>query len=130
MKRVFLISLAVLLLLAAVIFTLYPVISNYVNDKYQSEIRTEYEEEIRELDETALQEAKAAAEAYNASLSPVQFDREGVNTASADYYDLLNLSGSGIMGYVEIQKIQVNLPIYSKKPLLWRGCRDCRMERS
>ena len=89
-----------------------PMISNYVNTKYQSTIRTEYEAELRTLDDTELREARAAADAYNAALSPIQFNREGVAAAAMDYNSLLNLTGSGIMGYVVIDKIGVNLPIY------------------
>lgn len=104
---------AVLLLLIAVLIVLYPMISNYVNNKYQSTIRTEYEAELQDMDDTALQDARIAAEAYNASLAPIQFNREGVAAAATvDYDALLNLSGSGIMGYVVIDKIGVNLPIY------------------
>ncbi len=112
MKRVIMIIAAVLLLLIAVLIVLYPMISNYVNNKYQSTIRTEYEAELQGMDDTALQDARAAAEAYNASLAPIQFNREGVAAASVDYNELLNLSGSGIMGYVQIDKIGVDLPIY------------------
>ncbi|MBR4700974.1 MAG: class C sortase [Oscillospiraceae bacterium] len=112
MKRVIMIIAAVLLLLIAVLIVLYPMISNYVNNKYQSTIRTEYEAELQGMDDTALQDARAAAEAYNSSLAPIQFNREGIAAASVDYNELLNLSGSGIMGYVQIEKIGVNLPIY------------------
>lgn len=112
MKRVIMIIAAVLLLLIAVLIVLYPMISNYVNNKYQSTIRTEYEAELQGMDDTALQDARAAAEAYNASLAPIQFNREGVAAASVDYNELLNLSGSGIMGYVQIDKIGLDLPIY------------------
>lgn len=112
MKRIVIIILAVLLVLAALTVALYPMISNYVNNKYQSTIRTEYEVELQAMDDKALQDARAAAEAYNASLAPIQFNLEGVAAASVDYNELLNLSGSGIMGYVVIDKIGVNLPIY------------------
>lgn len=112
MKRAIMIILAVGLLLTAVLIALYPMISNYVNTKYQSTIRTEYEAELRTLDDTELREARAAADAYNAALSPIQFNREGVAAAALDYNSLLNLTGSGIMGYVVIDKIGVNLPIY------------------
>ena len=113
LKRAIMIVAAVLLLLIAVLIVLYPMISNYVNNKYQSTIRTEYEAELQDMDDTALQDARIAAEAYNASLAPIQFNREGVAAAATvDYDALLNLSGSGIMGYVVIDKIGVNLPIY------------------
>ena len=112
MKRIVLILLAVLLFLAAAGITAYPLISNYVNDKYASVVRTDYIEVVRELDETAIKEAWSKAQEYNDSLSPLRYNREAVEAASQDYDELLNVNGSGIMGYVEIPKISINLPIY------------------
>ena len=112
MKRIVLILLAVLLFLAAAGITAYPLISNFVNDKYASVVRTDYIEVVRELDETAIKEAWSKAQEYNDSLSPLRYNREAVEAASQDYDELLNVNGSGIMGYVEIPKISINLPIY------------------
>ena len=112
MKRIIIKALAALLLIAAVGLTVYPLVSNYVNDKYQSMVRTEYVEEVEKRDEVELVEAKAAARAYNDNLSPLRYHREAVQTASENYENLLNLNGSGIMGYVEIPKLEINLPIY------------------
>ena len=112
MKRKTIIALAVLLLIAATGLTIYPLVSNYVNDKYQSIVRTEYVEEVKKSDTAKLAEAKAAAQAYNDNLSPLRYHREAVQTASENYENLLNLNGSGIMGYVEIPKLGINLPIY------------------
>ncbi len=112
MKRIVLILLAVLLFLAATGITAYPLISNFVNDKYASVVRTDYIEVVRELDETAIEEAWSKAQEYNDSLSPLRYNREAVEAASQDYDELLNVNGSGIMGYVEIPKISINLPIY------------------
>lgn len=112
MKKIVMITLAVLLLLTAVGITAYPLISNHVNDKYQSVVRTDYAKEIEEMNDFALLEARTAAQAYNDSLSPLRYNKEAVQTASADYDSLLNLNGSGIMGYVEVPKLSINLPIY------------------
>lgn len=57
MKRTILVILAVLLFLAAAGITVYPLISNYINDKYASVVRTDYIEEVRELDEASIEEA-------------------------------------------------------------------------
>lgn len=112
MKRIVLILLAVLLFLAAAGITFYPLISNYVNDRYASVVRTDYIEEVRDLDKAAIEEARSAAQAYNDSLSPLRYNKESVQAASEDYESLLNLTGSGIMGYCEIPKLSINLPIY------------------
>ena len=101
-----------LLLLSAALIAVYPVLSNYLNDKYQSVVRTDYEEDVRELDDTAIREAQAAAEAYNASLAPVHLIRESITAASVEYDAVLNLSGSGLMGYVVVPQLGIDLPIY------------------
>ena len=103
--------------LLALGLTLYPVISNYVNQKYASQIHTAYQEVMEQIDDSALREAKAQADIYNHSLIPGAstenaYSQEGLLAASADYDSQLNLAGNGIMGYVEIPKISVNLPIY------------------
>ena len=103
--------------LLALGLTLYPVISNYVNQKYASQIHTAYQEVMEQIDDSALREAKDRAVIYNHSLIPGAstedaYSQEGLLAASADYDSQLNLVGNGIMGYVEIPKISVNLPIY------------------
>ena len=111
-RRILLILLAVLLLLVAAGIAAYPMISNYVNTKYQSIVRTNYEKQVEQTNDSEIRAALAAAKAYNDSLTPVRFSKEQVQAASLDYDSLLNLNGSGIMGYVEIPKLSINLPIY------------------
>ena len=112
LKRILMIAAAVLLLFAAALIAVYPILSNYLNDKYQSVVRTDYEEDVRELDDTAIREAQAAAEAYNASLAPVHLIRESITAASVEYDTVLNLSGSGLMGYVVVPQLGIDLPVY------------------
>lgn len=105
----------VLLFLAALCLTLYPLILNYVNQKYASQIHTAYQEVMEQVDDSDLLKAKELANEYNRALVPGATDaysQEGLQAASADYGSQLNLAGNGIMGYVEIPKISVNLPIY------------------
>lgn len=117
------IFLAVLLLLAAVLLMVYPFISNYINDKYQSTVQAEYLGELADKDGAELEAARAAATAYNEGLSPLCFNREGVEAATLCYNELLNLSGNGIMGYVEIPSRNISLPIYhgTSEEVLQRG---------
>ena len=110
-KRI-LICLSAVLFLSALGLTVYPLVSNYVNDKYQSLVRTEYAGQIESTDVAAIADAKEAAQAYNESLSPLRYNRDAVQSASENYDSFLNLNGSGIMGYVEILKLDLNLPIY------------------
>ena len=110
------IVLASITFLLALGMTLYPVISNHINEKYASEIHTEYEEIIQQADNSALLEAKELAIAYNEAITPGTADeaysQAALLEAAVDYDSQLNIAGNGTMGYVEIPKINVNLPIY------------------
>ena len=115
-KKMFTIC-TVLLFLAALCLTLYPLISNYVDQKYASQIHTAYQEVMEQVDDAALLRAKERAFAYNRSIVPGAstedaYSQEGLQAASADYDSQLDVAGNGIMGYVEIPKISVNLPIF------------------
>ena len=112
MKRKLILILSILLFMGAVAITAYPMIANYINDKYQSSIRTEYAQELEALEDSEIRETRQAAIAYNERLLPIRYDRESIQAAAESYDELLNLHGSGLMGYVEIPKIDVNLPVY------------------
>lgn len=112
-RKTTILTAAILVFLTALGITLYPIISNYVNQKYASKIYTEYEEMIQNVDDTNLKDARRLAEQYNNALAPVSaYEQESLSEASQNYDTLLNMAGNGIMGYVEIPSIQVNLPIY------------------
>ena len=108
--------LGILAFFLALLITLYPIISNYVNEKYASEIHTAYEEIIQQADNSALLEAKKLAIAYNETITPgtagEAYSQVALMDASENYESQLNIAGNGTMGYVEIPKISVNLPIY------------------
>ena len=115
MKKKVITICAAVLFLTALGLILYPLISNYVNQKYTSEIQTAYQELIRQTDDSVLQEARQRATAYNLAITPGTADaysEEALLSAAENYENQLDITGNGIMGYVEIPKIQVNLPIY------------------
>lgn len=97
--------------------TLYPLISNSYNEKHASEIRTQYMEQIEQADNGELLRQKEMALAYNETLHPINqieesFSYDALSEAANSYYEQLDISGDGIMGYVHIPSIDVNLPIY------------------
>ena len=105
---------------------LYPLIANYLSEKNRSLIETQYTEAIKQMDTSALDAARAAASAYNETLLTVPdkpFTKDALIKASESYDTLLNVREDGIMGYVEIPVIGVNLPIYhgTKESTLDRG---------
>ena len=72
---------------------------------------------IEQAEDGTLRESWDMAVAYNAAITPGTADadaysQEALMAASEDYENQLNIAGNGMMGYVEIPKINVNLPIY------------------
>ena len=117
MKRRYLrIVIAGVIFLLAMLLTLYPVISNLYNQEHQSQIQTAYREVLEQTDTAELERIREMAVAYNKTITPgtaeEAYSQEALQTASEDYVNQLDLSGSGIMGYVEIPKISIDLPIY------------------
>lgn len=91
----------------------YPLIASINNEHTQSLVQTEYEEKLQQLDTSEIDAALAAAREYNKTISTVQI--EDIDKIKADlppYEDLLNLANNGIMGYIEIPTINIDLPIY------------------
>ena len=104
--------LLVVILFVGVAILLYPTVSDYWNSFHQSRAIASYIEQIESIDPADYEEEWARARAYNEELphKPNRFllsDEEYV-----EYEALLNLTGSGIMGYIEIPKINCSLPIY------------------
>lgn len=110
------IILAAVLFLLALGLTLYPVVSNYYNQRHQSQIQTAYREVLEQTDTAELERIRKRAAEYNKSITPgaaeKAYTQETIIAASEDYINQLDLGGTGIMGYVEIPKIHVDLPIY------------------
>lgn len=110
------IILAAVLFLLALGLTLYPVVSNYYNQRHQSQIQTAYREVLEQTDTTELKRIRVRAVEYNKSITPgaaeEAYTQESIMAASDDYVNQLDLGGTGIMGYVVIPKIDVDLPIY------------------
>ena len=115
-RRYFRIVIAGIIFILALLLTLYPIISNLYNQRHQSLIHTAYEEVIQQADTRDLERIREMAVAYNEAITPGTaadtYSKAAIEKASADYASQLDPSGSGIMGYVEIPKISVNLPIY------------------
>ncbi len=115
MKKKMKILFLALLLIVSLIVILYPLIANYLSEKNRSLIETQYIEAIEQMDTSALDEARAEAEEYNKTLVTIPekpFTKDALIKAAESYDTLLNVREDGLMGYVEIPAIGVNLPIY------------------
>lgn len=90
---------------------LYPAISNYVNSKTQTKAIANYDKLLEEMDEENSEKLLEEARAYNLRLRETTrgfYNPEAVG----GYSELLDIGGTGIMGYISIDKIKVELPIY------------------
>ena len=103
--------LAILFLIGAGIF-LYPTVSDLWNKRLQAEVMSSYLNEIGQITDYSLEWEKARD--YNNRLHTVtDLDEiEALKAEDGEYAGLLNVSGNGVMGIINIPKINVELPIY------------------
>lgn len=95
----------------------YPFVSQYWNERHQSEVCAVYEEQLANTDDNTINEELQAARAYNQALAQsamIVSDpfAQSNELRNAVYDDLLNTTNNGIMAYLEIPTIAVNLSIY------------------
>ena len=105
-----LILIAVFLLGLALL--VYPSASNYWNSFHATRAIASYSEQVAELDNTHYRQLWQEAEAYNQTLAGKSNRWVLSDEERAQYEALLDVSGTGIIGYVEIPEIRVSLPIY------------------
>lgn len=99
------------------IISLYPLISNIYSRKNQIQVINDYTEDIKEIDTKQIAKELELANAYNRKLNQTivltdPFDPSAIDMADDVYYDILNYTDDGVMAYINIPKIDVNLPIY------------------
>ncbi len=101
-----------LLMVIGLSLLLYPTISDYWNSFTQSRAITSYAEQIAQLDSDEYEQIWKDAREYNEFIS----ERKNIyildDEQEAEYRSLLNVSGNGIMGYIDIPVIDCVLPIY------------------
>ena len=101
----------ILIFLVGLSVMLYPTVSDYVNQRHQSRALASYDETVNEMSDADYTAYFEAADAYNQRLAATPnsfFTPEQVS----GYDETLDVSGTGIMGYITIPKISVKLPIY------------------
>ena len=112
--------LIVIIFLAGLSLLLYPFVANQWNNYRQKQLISDYdsivsaEDAAGEIDYAAeLEKARAYNEALLPSILPDSFAiAEATEGEDKAYMDCLNIAGDGIMGIVEIPKIDIKLPIY------------------
>lgn len=117
MKKHLTTLLLIAIFIAGLCILLYPSVSDYWNSMVQSKAIVDYEAALSNLTQKDYTDAFEAAYAYNAALREVDFplmyfDKLDEREDLQKYEDILNINGNGIMGYISIPKIKVELPIY------------------
>ena len=93
------------------IVLLYPSISNYYNQKVQSEAVSSYEKLLSSYKDTDYTEIFNKAYEYNKKLLKVKNPLINYDEVK-NYNKILDINNNGMMGYIEIKKIGIELPIY------------------
>jgi len=101
----------VLVFVAGLSLLLYPTVSNAYNNYLQSKTIASYSERVNQLEKDTYEKEWKKAEEYNRSL--LERENPFVLTQELEqmYWQTLDLSGRGIMAYIEIPSVDVTLPI-------------------
>ena len=91
---------------------LYPSFSNYWNSFTSSKAIGSYADQVASMDEDRYQRIWESAYAYNQALTTRSNQYILTEEMNGEYQELLNVGGTGIMGYIEIASLGVSLPIY------------------
>ena len=104
--------LLVVALLAGVSLLLYPSLSDYWNSLHATQVVSNYAQQVQTMDRSRYETMWNDAVAYNRSLLTRSTDFALTDAQKRQYDALLNVDGTGIMGYLEIPVLEVTLPIY------------------
>lgn len=111
-KRLLAIALTICLILVGIGIIAYPTISDLWNQAHQSKAIAGYSEAVEALNEADYASMKSEAQLYNEDLLTRHNRFLPTKKDSNWYKSLLNVTKDGMMAYIEIPSINVNLPIY------------------
>lgn len=101
----------ILVFLTGLSLLLYPTVSDYWNSMHQSRAIVDYAQQVSDIDRALYDRLWDDAQSYNQALTEKENRYELSDAERAEYGSLLDISGSGIMGYIEIPAIKCALPI-------------------
>lgn len=102
----------VLIFIIGLSLLLYPSFSDYWNSFHQSRAIASYAQSVTTIDDDQYEKMWAQAQEYNTTLAKKQNRWVLSEEEYEEYEGLLNIGGTGIIGYIEIPNIKVSLPIY------------------
>lgn len=91
---------------------LYPTVSDFWNEKRQSQAIVNYDDLIVDLTPEDYTELFSKANIYNQKIRNMSFPFLNHKDIADEYNSTLDVNGDGMMGYITIEKIKVQLPIY------------------
>lgn len=104
--------LLILVFLAGLSLLLYPAVSDYINEKHSSKVIADYAHSVSDIDDQRYAQIWNEAKTFNDALASGEQNYLLTREQRLRYTKLLNIDGSGVMGYIEIPKISCTLPIY------------------
>ncbi len=91
---------------------LYPTLSNWWNNQHQSRAIATYTEAVKDLDDDKIAEYLTSAKSFNELIRSKKGFQHLYDNEMEIYNTTLDITGTGIMAYVEIPAINVSLPVY------------------
>lgn len=101
----------IIMFILGIVILLYPSISQYYNSFVQSSAVSNYDKLFLDMKDKDYSEEFKKADSYNEKLFKLKYPLAQYKKLSG-YNDLLNVNNSGMMGYISINKIKVEIPIY------------------
>lgn len=108
MSNIFLI----LVFITGLSLLLYPTVSDWWNSMHSSQAIVNYTEIVSQIDNSRYEEIWQQADKYNKALAKKKYQWVLTKTEKKDYYSQLNISNTGVIGYIEIDVIDVRIPLY------------------
>lgn len=104
--------LPLLLFLIGLSLLLYPTVSNYINQKNATRAIVGYDRQVSDMDSEENRRLRTQAQEYNQALLSREYRFLLTEEQWAEYEGTLDVTGTGIMGYLDIPQLGVSLPIY------------------
>ena len=107
-----------LVILLGIGILVYPSLSEYLSERNGSRATASYDDSVLQLEQARLDQLLAQAQEYNRQLAGTSTgkaplsDDDGDPVTPESYWDLLNVDSAGMMGYIEIPRLNTTIPIY------------------
>ena len=107
-----------LVILLGIGILVYPSLSEYLSELNGSRATASYDDSVLQMEQARLDQLLAQAQGYNRQLAGASAgqaplsDDNGNPITPESYWDLLNVDSTGMMGYIEIPKLNTTIPIY------------------